>query len=62
MSVRTTADEALDEAKEHILSAYRKILIVLDDQAWGSNEFKSEYILKLHEAAFKLLEVKRSIG
>jgi len=59
MSVITTADEKLEEAKENINIAYKNILTVLDPDTWGSNEFNAYYLDDLHKVLLKLLEIKR---
>jgi hypothetical protein len=59
MSVRTTADEYLDNVKDNIREAYSNILKVLDDDTWGSSDFSSEYIETLDEVCLSLLKIKR---
>lgn len=59
MSVTTTADEKLEEARENIAFAYKNILTVLDPDTWGSSDFNSNYIDDLHQVTLKLLEIKR---
>ncbi len=61
MGVTTTADEKLNEAREHLKQAQIKILEVLNPDTWGHNEFNAEYIFDLHKAAFELNVVKNLV-
>ena len=54
MSVRTTADEKLDSAKEHLQQSINDLHDVLKPDTWGSSDFKDEAIDKF-EAALSLL-------
>jgi hypothetical protein len=58
MSVDTTADKKIREAKEHLSDAYKCLLEVLDEDCWGHNEFKEGYIDQVQEVAFKILKQK----
>lgn len=57
MSVRTTCDELIDEAKDHIKEANRKLKKALDQDTWGYDEYKKEYILDLHEIQEQLARI-----
>jgi hypothetical protein len=61
MSVTTTADEKIRNAKELISNAYKELLIVLDEETWGHNDFKEGYIDEVHEIAVELLKLKRKL-
>lgn len=61
MGVRTTADDKLDEVIDNINDAYKNIMVVIDPNTWGSEEFKSEYLFKLEEIAIKLARIKRDL-
>ena len=62
MGVITTADEKLDEARVSIDNAYKNLLTVLNPDTWGSDEFNDAFLSKIHQAAFKLIEIKNLIG
>lgn len=61
MSVRTTADEKLDEAKDLINQAYKLLLEVLNPDTYGSDEYEEEYINTVHESVLDLLKIKRKL-
>ena len=61
MSVRTTADERIDQAKEHLAEALTAIegaesnlRDIVVDRCWGYDEFNEEYTEKL-KATYKFL-------
>lgn len=62
MSVTTTADEKLQETKDHLWNAYKSLMVVLDPNTWGHEDYKQEYIEKLHTLAMKMLELKKYIN
>ncbi len=62
MSVRTAADEHLDAAKDHLRAARKELLEVLDENTWGSDEFKKEYRELLSETAHELYTMIGKIG
>ena len=43
MSIRTTADERLDTAREHIQSAIVALADVTINEVWGSDSYNDEY-------------------
>ena len=61
MSVRTTADDRRDEAKEYIEKAYKCLLEVLDPETWGSEDFNKDYIATVEEALVSLIKLKRDL-
>lgn len=61
MSVNTTASECIDKVRENIEEAYKNILIVLNPDTSGNDEYKKEYIDDLHDVAVELLKIKRKI-
>jgi hypothetical protein len=61
MSVTTTADEKLREAKEKLSEAYQALLIVLDENTWGHHNFKEGYIDTVYEVAIEILKLKRKL-
>jgi len=38
MGVRTRANEALDEAKEHIQAALKSLSLIVIDRCWGTDD------------------------
>ena len=61
MGVTTTADEKIAMAKELLSSAYKELLIVLDEDTWGHKDFNEEYITTIHEVSSELLKLKRKL-
>ncbi len=61
MSVTTTADEKLREARENLEVAYKNILSVLNPDTWGNSEYSSEYLEKLHNIASELFKIKKEL-
>lgn len=61
MSVTTTADENIREAKEQVSKAYKNLLNVLDEDTWGHGEFKAEYIDEIQKITVELLKIKRRL-
>lgn len=57
----TTADEKIRNAKDLISDAYKELLIVLDEDTWGHNEFIEGYIDTVQEVAMELLKLKRKL-
>lgn len=44
MSVRTTADEKLDEIRQDLRALYRKLLLLYDDgEVWGRKDFSAKF-------------------
>jgi hypothetical protein len=62
MSVTTTADEKIIEAREHIRVAHVKIMEVLNPDTWGYDQYSPEYIEDLHKCAMKIIEIKSLLG
>lgn len=61
MSVRTTADDRRDEAKEHIERAYKCLLEAINPETWGSEDFNKAYIAAMEEALVTLIKLKRDL-
>lgn len=61
MSVTTTADEKIKEAKYKLAEAYKALLTVLDEDTWGHSDFKEEYMDIVQEVAFEILKWKRKL-
>ena len=61
MSVDTTADKRIREAKEHLSGAYKALLEVLDEDTWGHNEFKEGYIEDIGVIVLEILKIKKKL-
>jgi hypothetical protein len=57
----TIADKNLDEAKEHINQAYKNLLIVIDSDTWGHENFHDLYVDKIEECIIELAKIKRKL-
>lgn len=60
MGVRTTADEKIDEAKNHIQQAIECLSKVIVDGCWGTSEYQAKYLNKLRRQLIMLLDVRDS--
>lgn len=61
MSVQTKADEKREEAKSHISKAISCLLMIIDDETHGSDNFRADYKAEVARAIVKTLEVQRMI-
>ena len=61
MSVQTTADEKLDEAKQAIKIAIKNLNEILIDECWGYDEFKAGYKQKMRDAQQLLIDAKMKL-
>lgn len=61
MSVTTTADKKITEAKEKLSEAYKALLVVLDEDTWGHGEFTEEYIDTVQKVSAEILKWKRKL-
>lgn len=61
MSVTTTADEHVRAARENLNDAYKNLLVALNEDTWGHNEYSVEYMEKLFDVARELLQLKKKI-
>lgn len=60
MSVRTTADEHLDAAKQDIRNAVKNLSVIFVDRCYGSDEFcpdRRRELLGVYRSLMELLEV-----
>jgi hypothetical protein len=46
MSVTTTTDEAIREAKEKLVSTYKSLVYFLDEDTWGHNDYNKDILKK----------------
>lgn len=58
MSVRTTADEKLDAAREAVQTALVALSDIIVDECYGHDEYKPEFRQQLGEAFGALLAVR----
>lgn len=58
MSVRTTADEHLDSAAEHIRAAIKDLTEIVIEECWGHDEFTAEYQTTVSEVFDELRKLK----
>lgn len=61
MSVRTTADEQLESAKDNIQSAIKNLSEIVIEECWGSEDFSSEFSVILRKALSEMVEVRESL-
>lgn len=62
MSVRTTADEKIDEARQNIREAAKALSEVVVDDCYGADEYKEEFQETLREVLNDLLNIKNRLG
>lgn len=58
----TEADEKIEDARKNIELAYKNIVVALNSDTWGSDNYRSHYIICLHQSLTKLLEIKDLLG
>lgn len=58
MSVTTTADEKISDAKHHIKQASQALAEVVVNECWGHDEFKPEYKEMYREVMNDLIRLK----
>ena len=61
MSVRTTADEHRDAAKENINDAIENISAIVVARVWGWDEYTAEYLVKLQSILNDLLNIRADL-
>jgi hypothetical protein len=62
MSVRTSADEHLDSAKEYLNLAILNLNKIVVERVWGAEEFSKEYTEIMTETMFELLKIQNKLG
>ncbi len=63
MSVRTTADENLDQIRESIRKLNLDLVSwVADDSVWGRDEYSEEFEENLQEAITLIRQAKKLLG
>ena len=62
MSVETTVDKKLNEAKEFVSNACRSLVEVLDKDTWGFENLSEEQINNnIEQSLIELLKIKRKL-
>lgn len=61
MSVRTTADERLDEAKKRIDEAYDALHDIVVEKCSGHDDFRDDFKRTLKEVFVSLQQIKFSL-
>lgn len=61
MGVRTTADEKIEEAKEHLAKAYAALLVVLDEETWWHRDYTADYIDNVQNVNAEIMKLKRKL-
>ena len=61
MGVNTTADDKIQEAKEAINTAKKLLFDAIDDDTWGSKDFKESYVLDVESIIMELINIKRKL-
>ena len=61
MSVNTTADIKIREAKHYLSHAYTCLHEVLDEECWGYEDLADDYIDKIHKLSLEVLKLKRKL-
>ncbi len=62
MSVRTTADEKIDEARDSINKALKALNEIVVNECWGHDEFNKAFTKKMLEAHAMLIEVRSKLS
>lgn len=61
MSVRTEADEKLDETRDHLNHAIESLSEIVVDRCWGWDQFNDEYQEKLQQTLNALLKIRQDL-
>ena len=59
MSVRTTADENLDAAKESVNKAINSLSEIVISNCWGSDEYSEDYSNTIEDILNALLQLRK---
>lgn len=60
MGVRTTADDKVDEAKDHVQKAIECLSEVVIRKCYGTDEYSVDYLNRLRKQLVVLLEIRDS--
>lgn len=58
MSVYSSAEEAIESAKDHIDDAIKELSKVVVEQTFGTDEFKDSYKSKVKDTFLKLISIR----
>jgi hypothetical protein len=61
MSVRTTADEKLDEVRTHLDEAYKSLIDFADKNTWGSDDYSPQFRMRAVEIASELYKLNNEL-
>ncbi len=59
--MRTTADGKLEEVKEHLQKAFDAIMVTIDPNTYGSDQYLEKYMKRLEKTAVKISKLKRRL-
>lgn len=62
MSVETTADKNLSEAKKHLNEACKELTSFINDETWGHNEYNANFIDDVTNILIELLKLKKILN
>lgn len=61
MSVTTTADERLEEVREHLVKAQVALAEVLNPGTWGHDDFSNEALQRWSECFSEIIKLRTRI-
>jgi len=61
VSVRTTADEKLEQAKHHVLEAIKALQEIVVGECDGHDDYRQDYEESIHWAHQQLLEIRKRL-
>jgi hypothetical protein len=61
MSVRTTADEKIDSAADHVRAAVGDLHAIIVEKCWGHDEYNREYYVELCSSYTRLVDVLKAM-
>ena len=61
MSVITTSDEKITEAKELLKQASKNLMIAVDDDTYGSDQYEEAYRITLEHIMVELITLRRKL-
>lgn len=61
MSVRTTADERLDQADQNMKEAVKALSDIIVGECWGHDQFRADYTDTIHEVFNGLVKLRKKL-
>jgi sugar phosphate isomerase/epimerase len=61
MSVTTEADEKIRKVRELLQEAHNELLVFLNSETWGRDEYNKEYIAEMYEVLSELNKIKNKV-